>query len=235
MLDLVWKDVVAARKLLLLVIPLGGAQLAVLASVPPIYPIAALSFSALLAFGSVALEENQRTELLWNSLPVSRAEVVMARYLTALIGMTIGLALGWALAQVAARPVPTGALGSATFTSLSAHALMFGLLAFSAAVFLPLSFRFGAGRGLVLFSAVSVGTLIVVSLLAQLYLSAKGYPSPLFDPQAWRAAGPRLIAQLAEWLAPRLTRLLALLVGVSIVALGLSCAVAQRLYETRDL
>jgi hypothetical protein len=44
MRSLIWKDFVAARRLLLLlVIPLGGVQLAVLASVPPIYPTAAPS------------------------------------------------------------------------------------------------------------------------------------------------------------------------------------------------
>ncbi len=235
MLSLVWKDVVAARRPLLLVIPLGGVQLAVLASIPPIYPVAALTFAALLAFGSIAVEESQRTELLWNSLPVTRGEFVTARYLAALMGMTVGLLLGWAIAQLAARPISIGPLGPATFTSFSAHALMFGLLVFSAAVFLPLHFRFGPGRGFIFFSAVALGALVVVSLLAQFILSVKGYPSPIFDPEAWKTMGPASFARLADWVTLRLSRLLALFVGFSFLALGVSWAVARRLYEIRDL
>jgi ABC-type transport system involved in multi-copper enzyme maturation permease subunit len=72
MLNLVWKDIVAARRLLWLVLPLGGVQIAVMSFVPAMYVMAALIFAALLALGSVAIEEYQGTELLLNSLPVSR-------------------------------------------------------------------------------------------------------------------------------------------------------------------
>lgn len=235
MLSLIWKDVVAARRLLLFVVPLGAVQLAVLASLPGIYPIAALSFAALLAFGSIALEESQRTELLWNSLPVSRADFVSARYATTLIGITAALVFGWAIAQAATPPFSSRAAATAALAGLSAHAVMFGILALAAAAFLPLYFHFGAGRGLLLFSAVAVSALIIVSLLAHVILSANGYPSPFFDPEGWRATGPALVERLLEWLAPRFGRLLALFVGLAVITLGGSWAVARRLYEARDL
>ena len=234
MLDLIWKDFVAARRFLLLVIPLGGVQLAVLASVPPIYPIAALTFAALLAFGSIALEESQRTELLWNSLPITRGEFVSARYLVTLIGTTTGLLSGWALARLAVRPVSLGAFGPA-FTTFPAHALMFGMLVLAAAIFLPLHFRFGPGRAVIFFSAVALGAVVVVSLLAQAILSAKGYPSPIFDPEAWKLEGPEMVGGLLEWTTPRLGRLLSLFTAISIIALGISWRVSCRVYETRDL
>jgi len=236
MLSLIWKDFVAARRLLLLlVIPLGAVQLAVLASVPPIYPLAALSFAAVLAFGSIAVEETQRTELLWNSLPVSRDALVAARYLVALIGMTFGLALGWAIAQLTERSISIGALGPATFTSFTAHLLMFGMLVLAAAIFLPLHFRFGPGRAVMLFLAITVGTVVVISLVAQAIMSAKGYPSPIFDPEAWRAAGPALSAQFIEWLVRRRGQLLILFLSCSFLSLAFSWVVARRLYATRDL
>lgn len=234
MLDLIWKDFVAARRFLLLVIPLGGVQLAVLASTPPIYPIAALTFAALLGFGSIALEASQRTELLWNSLPVTRDDFVTARYLVALIGITGGLLLGWILAQLAALPVSLPALGPA-FTNFSAHALMFGILVLSAAVFLPLHFRFGPGRAVIFFSAVALSAVVLVSLLAQAILSAKGYPSPISDAEAWRMRGPEMARDLIEWTAPRLGRLLGLFTAISIVALGISWGVSCRVYKTQDL
>jgi ABC-type transport system involved in multi-copper enzyme maturation permease subunit len=236
MLSLIWKDFVAARRLLLLlVIPLGGVQLAVMASVPPIYPIAALSYSALLAFGSIAVEETQRTELLWNSLPVTRGAFVTARYLVALIGMTVGLTFGWAIAQLTARHISIGALGPATFTSFTAHVLMYGMLVLAAAVFLPLHFRFGTGRAVMLFLAVTVGAVVVISLVAELIMSAKGYPSPIFDPEAWRRTGPALSAQLIEWLVRRRVQLLVLFLSCSFLSLAFSWVVARRLFATRDL
>jgi ABC-type transport system involved in multi-copper enzyme maturation permease subunit len=235
MLNLVWKDVVAARRFLLLVIPLGGIQLAVLASIPPIYPIAALTFATLLAVGSILLEEAQRTELLWNSLPVTRDALVTARYLVALIGMTFSLVLGWAVAQAAARPVSVGPFGPATFTSFSAHTFMFGMLVFAAAIFLPLHFRLGPGRAVIFFLATALGTAVIVSLLTQATLLAMGHPSPIFDPEAWSSAGPALSARFVEWVAARLAWLLSLFVASSILALGASWTIARRLYATRDL
>ncbi len=236
MLSLIWKDFVAARRLLLLlVIPLGSVQLAVLASVPPIYPIAALTFAAVLAFGSIAVEETQRTELLWNSLPVTRGAFVTARYLVALIGMTAGLTLGWAIAQLTVRSISIGGLGPATFTGFTAHVLMYGMLVLAAAIFLPLHFRFGPGRAVLFFLAVTVGAVVVISLVAQLIMSAKGYPSPIFDPETWRRTGGALSVQLIEWLVPRRVLLLVLFVSCSFVSLALSWVVARRLYATRDL
>jgi len=236
MLSLIWKDFVAARRLLLLlVIPLGSVQLAVLASVPPIYPIAALTFAAVLAFGSIAVEETQRTELLWNSLPVTRGAFVTARYLVALIGMTAGLTLGWAIAQLTVRSISIGGLGAATFTSFSVHVLMFGMLVLAAAVFLPLHFRFGPGRAVLLFLAASVGAVVVISLVAQAIMSAKGYPSPVSDPEAWRRAGPALSAQFIEWLVQHRVQLLVLFLSCSFLFLAFSWGVARRLYAKRDI
>jgi len=235
MLSLVWKDIVAARWLLLLVIPLGIVQVAVMSFLPVIYIVAVLSFAALLALGSIAVEEAQRTELLWNSLPVSRGQLVAARYLTALIGMVTGLALGWVLAQAMARLASSGADGPSALIGLDAHALLFGLLACGVAVFLPLYFRFGAGRALLFCSAIAVATLLLVSLLAELILSAKGYPSPISDPEAWRAAAPALMRRLTEWLAPRFGRLLALFLGAAVIVMGVSLLISRRLYEARDL
>jgi hypothetical protein len=160
---------------------------------------------------------------------------VTARYLVALIGLTLGLTLGWAIAQLTVRPISIGALEAATFTSFTAHAVMLGMLVLAAAIFLPLHFRFGPGRGVMFFLAVTVGAVVVVSLLAQAIISAKGYPSPIFDPDAWRTAGPALTAQFIKWLTARQGPLLVLFLGCSFLLLGASWVFAQRLYASRDL
>ena len=231
MLDLVWKDVSAARRLLWLVLPVGGAQLAAMAFMPPIYVLGVLIFSALLAFGSLAVEETQQTELLWISLPLSRGQIVTARYLTTVLGTVAGLAIGWALANVLTRLAPAAADGPAELLSLDAHAVLLGFLVLVAAVYLPLYFRLGAGRGLLYFLAIAVAGLIIVSLVTKMILSVKGYPSPTADPEYWRAQTMRLV----EWGEPKFGLLLTLYVGAAASAMGVSLLISRRAYETRDL
>ena len=231
MLDLVWKDLAAARRLLWLVLAVGAAQLAGMSLMPPIYVIGVLIVSALLAFGSLAIEEAQRTELLWISLPVSRGQIVTARYLTTLVGAVTGLTMGWALANAVTKMAPSAAEGPAALLSLDAHVIMLGILVLVAAVYLPLYFRLGAGRSLMYFMAIAVAGLIVGSLVTKLILSVKGYPSPSADPEWWRASTMRLV----EWAEPRLALLLTLYIGAAASAMGVSLLISRRAYDTRDL
>lgn len=235
MLSLVWKDVEVARRWLLLVIPLGLLQLATFASFGPIFLPAVFFFAGLLAFGSIPLEEGQRTESLWNSLPLTRGQIVMARYLSVLVGMTVGLGLSWSVGQVTTRIMPAGTGGPSPFVGFHAHALVFMLLALASAAFLPFYFRCGAGRGLILFSATAVGALLILSVLLQIVLHVKGYSSPILDPGSWKEAAPELQAKLAAWLRPRLGRIAGFFVGLSVCAMALSSLISWKLYETRDL
>jgi ABC-type transport system involved in multi-copper enzyme maturation permease subunit len=231
MIDLVWKDFVAARRLLWLVIPLGGVQVAVMSFIPPIYVTAVLIFSALLGFGSIWVEEYQGTELLWNSLPVTRGQFVAARYLTTLIGMVAGLALSLTLAQAVTRMASGVADGPAAFLGFPAHVVMFAFLVLAAAIYLPLYFRFGAGRGLMFFLAIAMAVVVIVSLVTQQVLAAKGYPSPVADPEAWRT----LMMRMVERVEPRLGQLLSLVIGAAALATGVSMLISRRVYQARDL
>jgi len=231
MFSLVWKDVAAAGRLLWIVLAVGAAQLAGMAFLPSTYVLGVLIFSALLAFGSLAIEEYQRTELLWISVPVSRAQIVTARYLTTILGAVVGLAIGWAIANWVARLAPAAAEGPAALLSLEAHVVLLAVLTLAAAVHLPLHFRLGAGRGLMSFVAISLAGLIVVSLATRLILSAKGLPSPTTDPAAWR----ELAVGWIQWAEPRLALLLTLLVAFSAAMLAISLVLSTRAYETRDI
>ncbi|MDP2874893.1 MAG: ABC-2 transporter permease [Holophaga sp.] len=89
------------------------------------------------------------------SLPISRCQVVRAKYLTSLIGLAFGLALPLAIAWIAhglapawaplPRPRALGivALGG-TFSALGIF------------IFLPLVYRFGPSRGLMIFAAIAI-------------------------------------------------------------------------------
>jgi ABC-type transport system involved in multi-copper enzyme maturation permease subunit len=247
MLNLVWKDIAAARRILLIVLPLGILQLAVFASVGPFILPAALFFSAILASGSIALEETQRTELLWNSLPVSRGQVVFGRYLTVLLGILVGLGLSWAVGQVVGRLLAagggaintasgsTGTVDPAPFASPIALAPIFVVLALSAALYLPFYFRWGAGRGAVILSAVGVGTMLIITLLFQWLLQENGYSSPMLQPGAWRDADPAARAEFEAQLRVAIPWVLSSSVAGSLVLFALSSVASWCLYETRDL
>ena len=255
MLNLVWKDIAAARRILLIVLPLGILQLAVFASVGPFILPAALFFSAVLASGSIALEEAQRTETLWNSLPVSRAQVVFARYLTVHLGILVGLGLSWAVGQVVGRlmassgtagsavatatagvaAVATSAVDPAPFASPTALAPIFVVLTLTAALYLPFYFRWGAGRGAIILSAVGVGSLLIITLLVQWLLGENGYSSPMLQPGAWNTADPAARAEFEARLEVVIPWVLSASVAGSLVLFALSSVASWVLYETRDL
>jgi hypothetical protein len=247
MLNLIWKDIAAARRLLLFGIPLGIVQLAVFASVGAFILPAALFVAAVLASGSIALEESQRTETLWNSLPVSRAQVVFARYVTVLLGILLGLGLAWAVGQVVGRLMAAagGVAGSpdtsmgitnpAPFASPVAMVPLFIVLVVTAALYLPFYFRWGAGRGAVILSAVGAGALLTITLVVQWLLGESGYSSPMLQPGAWKTADPVAAAEFEARLREVIPWVLRASVAGSLVFFALSAVASWALYESRDL
>ena len=235
MLRLVWKDIVAAKWILLAAVPLFAVQAATFAYFGPAFLLAAFLFAGLLAFGSIAMEEMQNTEILWNSLPLSRGDVVLGRYLSALVGILSGLGLSWTIGRTTVSLIPAVAAGRTPFAGLAAHAVLFVFLTLLAAFFLPFCFRYGAGPGSIRFAAAAVGTLLGVSLLLQAILFVKGYSSPIVDPEFWSQARPALQAKAAEWLERWGRQLLGVLVFFSLGALTFSALLSRRLYEMRDL
>lgn len=90
------------------------------------------------------------------SLPVSRAQVVRAKYLSSLLGLAAGLALPLATACLAHALAPdqVHALGR---EALGIGALGALYLAFGVFLFLPFIYRFGPSRGFTTFTLSLVG------------------------------------------------------------------------------
>ena len=74
MLSLVWKDLLSARWFLVAALPVYAIQLTGLAAVPPVFVLITALFTAVMAYGSLGIEEVQGTEALWRSLPVEWLE-----------------------------------------------------------------------------------------------------------------------------------------------------------------
>jgi ABC-type transport system involved in multi-copper enzyme maturation permease subunit len=233
MTELILKDIVAAHWILAIMIPFYALQLAATISMAPIFYLFTLIVTTLLAFGSIGLEDHHGTESLWCSLPMTRRHVVLARYLTTGLGMLLGLAMSWLVGLGVSRlAIVRADPNSVAPPGLPGYAALFILLALIASVFLPCYFRFGAGKGLIVFSAIGVGLLIVIPMLVQLVLFVAGYSNPLLDTELLRRRAAEIGAAERE-------RLAHLAIGVMTVlataATLLSAGLSIRFYEKRDL
>lgn len=235
MLDLVWKDLVAARRVLLLAVPLFVFQTATFAGFGPALLLSTFLFTALFAFGSIALEEIQGMEPLWGSLPLRRGQIVGARYLTTVLGCVMGLAMSWAVGQAATRLVFRAAAEASPFVGVAAHLALLAQLLFAAAFFLPFCFRFGAGRGALLFSAWAMGALVALSVGGQALLYLAGRANPLLDPAFWTDKGMLPEPGTLQWLDRGWRWILGGWVLLAAGAIAVSAKLSQRLYERRDL
>lgn len=210
MLSLLAKDLVAARWFLLAAFPLYVVQVATFQVSPPGAMIVTLIFTGLFAFGSLGIEEAQGTEATWCSLPVSRRQIVVARYLTTTIGIVLGLGTSWAVSR--------GTLG------LPAQAGAFFLLLTAASLFLPGYFRFGMGKGLMLFAMLVLAALVAMAAIAFVVDGAL-----LSEPP-----DERRIAAAGAWIEDVRWLLAGLLIAVALVGAAVSALLSAHWYRARD-
>ncbi|MCP3978921.1 MAG: ABC-2 transporter permease [bacterium] len=217
MLSLVLKDLHAARWWLALVLPLLAVQLLGVARVPPLFLAVSLLISGLLAFGAIVIEEYQGTEVLWCSLPVTRADIVWARYASTLLGAALGLGTSWAVGVATLRRLSSERPAAPLNVEPAAYAAALALILFVAALYLPCYFRWGAGRGLMAFSVVLLGFVVSLALGGWLAELLGGSREEIV---AYLAAAGRRAGYLAG--------------AASLAIFAVSAAVASRFYSMRD-
>jgi ABC-type transport system involved in multi-copper enzyme maturation permease subunit len=231
MLRLVWKDAVAAGWFLLAGMPLYAVQVAGVASVPPALLAVTALFTAALAFGPIGIEEVQGTETLWCSLPVSRRQIVFARYAATACGIALGLGTSWGVARAATALVRIGPRQASEILGTDPYASLFAVFLLSAALFLPCYFRLGAGRGLMLFSLLVLGLLVSMSALGWLAVELAGGQEAL---RALREQDPTRIAAAREWLDRWGGVVSAGLVAGAVLLFGMSALLSAQLYSKKD-
>lgn len=227
MLKLVLKDLLAARLILLLVVPLYAVQLLGLAGSPPAFLLATLLFTTGFAFGSIALEEAQNTEILWCSLPTSRRGIVFARYLTMLLGTSAGLGMSWAVGHLTSRWMSSGTEEASYHLQPTIYAALFLLLLLAGSIFLPCYFRLGAGRGLALFSIIILVLTLFTATGATLFIHLTENHLP-------RSPDPYTLSQVKTWLERWGSTLAVALGGSVLVPTAVSATFAAMFYENRD-
>jgi hypothetical protein len=226
------KDFLAVRRYMPLGLVLYGFHAAGFILWPLGFVLVNLMFAGVAVLGLALLEELNRSDVLFNSLPATRRLVVRARFVTAgcvTAGTAImGTLVGWLLAAL------LGARGPAplAFPSPEVGLWVIGVLTPAFSVFLVLLCRDGFERTAVLLPAILAGGAVVLSAAGYLglWLAARFHPA---GASAWArsplaAAQQALLVTFGGWgYAP----LALVLTGLVVLALVL----AERLYERRDL
>jgi len=164
MFKLCWKDFLASRWYWLLMLPvfaLYAASPMGWESLPYMLMGAALVVGGLVV--TAILEDKHKTEGFYLSLPVSRSEIVGAKYLTAGILAVACGAIVFGGILLLSRIVPPDRFGMnpQVMVSIDGGAGYLFITAVLIALFLPFTLGFGLGRGSALFSA----TILVINLV----------------------------------------------------------------------
>lgn len=237
MRHLLAKDLRLVAPYLWLILPAHALWCAQAFLTPELYTWMSLAAALAWTVAIATIEWHCEADRLVASLPVTRAAIVAARYVSALGGLAVGAALyqlyGYALLAVASDALIRrwhGAVGWAPADSLPIFLSVGYVLIVG---FLPFLFRFGFTRGATLFSALAV----VVASAATVLSGAAGS----MGPDSGATGGGGLPSQvIGGWLSSlgaawgRVPAALALVAGSA--ALGAwSMWLSVRFYKGRDL
>jgi hypothetical protein len=236
MLKLCKKDLLAARWFLSLAL-----VIIILYPLQPFWPsVMLLTLGGLFGFFSLFivffLEDRNKTEVLYLSLPVKRSAIVGARYFLAglltLVGGGAVFGLIVPLSAVVHSRLPQSDLRP--LLSIEGAAGFLVISVFLLALYLPFYHRFGFGRGTFLFSIVGggiLGGLVGLIRFRQAFESAGPPADPTIskDPSAW-------ILGIIESIRTSMGTPLFLLavVGFVIGATTISLRLSLRFYDRRE-
>jgi hypothetical protein len=238
MLKLFGKDFLACRRpwlLMLLVFTLYAASPMGWESLPYMLMGAALVVGGLVI--NAVLEDKHKTEGFYLSLPVSRAEVVAAKYLTAgLLAAACGVIVFLGI-LILARVVPPDRFGMdpRIMVSIDGAGGYVFVVAVLVAFFLPFYLGFGLGRGGALFSATILGINLVLYALHRIHTSIRPRWSTDFQINTDQDIGAVLIGLISSLRSvvgtPLFVVLVVLAAGVPVL---FSIGISMRLYDHRE-
>ncbi len=165
------------------------------------------------------IEWHQETDRMLSSLPVSRATVVFSRYVSTIFACAIGAGAWVSSGHLLSPLLASGPTNPEMWTTLSGITAFVSVAALLLSLFLPLYFRFGIGRGAMIF---------VPSVMGLYLLSAqpRGFVPPATAVQAQ-------ILSFSASIGPGWVLLLILLFLAAMMAA--SGRLSIRWFENRDL
>lgn len=238
MLKLCYKDYLASRWLWLSV-----AVLFILYIIQPmgqtliVMTLGALSVYAALSV-TLIYEEQNRTETLYASLPLDRRTIVRGRYLLSGLIVLGGAALIFGSAALILTVLKAPAYDKALSPLLSFDGFVGFFLAavLLLAVFLPLYYRLGLGRGNIAYLGVLFGLLLVLAGLERITSATLRIIPPLITGNFLKDPGRGMIELIASARgALGLPLFVALILGILGLLAALSLRIATRIYDKKEL
>jgi hypothetical protein len=238
MLKLCYKDYLAGRWLwltvavlfiLYIIQPMGQTTIIMTLGVLAVY--AALSVSMI-------FEDQGRTETLYASLPLKRRTIVRGRYLLAGLIVVGGAAVVFGSAALTLALLKAPAYEKALLPVLSVDG-MTGFLfvsAFLLAVFMPLYYRFGLGKGNVIYVGGLVAFLVIMTGLERLASRTLHLIGPVFTADFLRDPARGLLGLIGstrEALGP--TLFICCILGVLTVLVATSLRLSTSFYDKKEL
>jgi len=165
------------------------------------------------------MEWHQETDRMLSSLPVRRTTVVLARYLSSVLACVFAGVAWISTGRLLAPLLDAGRTTPGMWTTFEGILTFFLMAVLLIALFLPLYFRFGIGRGATVFLGMSFGVYVLVSL-------PSGLVMPGADAQA--RSSSLTVSVGPGWV------LFLILAGMG-AALAVSGRLSARWFERRDL
>lgn len=221
MLSLIYKDIILQKKMFLFA--LGYAVFLFFAFRTPefvngVYVMGSFAIAYLFLLTSVAWDDKNKSEIILNSLPVRREDIVKAKYLFVLVSAALGIAIMGVTGLILKK---FGLATHASYLGWPDALESLTSVAFLSAIYLPFYYRFGS----IYMKIINVVIFMLVFFLPSFIL---GYVREHPD-QRLVAHTLRILATTPEWL---------LILTVCALVFGLmagSMLIAIRVYRKKDL
>lgn len=165
------------------------------------------------------IEWHQETDRMLSSLPVTRATVVLSRYVSTIVACAVGTG-AWVSSGFLLGPLlGPDATDSGMWTTLSGITAFMSVAILLLSLFLPLYFRFGIGRGAMIFVPSAMGLYLLTAQPGGMVPPATGFHEQ--------------ISTFSASIGPGWVLLLMLLLLAAVVAA--SGRLSIRWFENRDL
>jgi len=200
-----------------------------------------MAFGAMTVFGALSItliyEEQNRTEALYASLPLTRRRIVSGRYVLAGLLALAGAALifGTAIPALALLKAPAYQSALGPLCSIEAAIGYLFIAGFLVAGFLPLYYRFGLAKGNLAFLSGLVALGLGIAGIERLASKTLKIIPPLFTPDFLKDPGRGavdLLRSLRESLGFPLFIALTVMILAALVLLSLRLSV--RFYEKKE-
>lgn len=218
MLNLIIKDILVQKKTILFALGYCFFLVFSLQSLGGSAPIAATTAIVyVLIITAFAYEDKNKSETMLNSLPISRKKIVLAKYLSIFVYISLAM-IAYIIASlvIIAIRVPI----KVAFISFQGVTTTFLLVALMASFYLPVIFKFGYIKAKLFNMVVFLLFFFVPTALVNLY------QNPKFNPLISNFL--RVFATWSDW------QIASLLAAIALILLSFSYCISLAIYKNRE-